>query len=296
MGSTVKKFTLATFRIGNNVLSLIDEHTYRLHKEQARNTDIDSVVSQCISLLTKYLEDHYPDNNIHITSHDIVNTENPSDLPLDSLIIAYSTAPDGLNEQIKKELMKLASAFVSGILDNQDDLFSTQVSKAFTSEQNEFIKDHIEKFIHKKNGKSISKPFICEILGDSGTSVQIPVKGGFRKPVLQNSDEKHDDIFFAHSDGTKGSDMTIFLKPVKPGTYQVSSVSKEFTAEKASHTKIAALAYASDLALVKVIAYEKTDEKGKVRRYIKEISPASLEHLSAESEKDGLIGQLDLEE
>lgn len=46
---------LATFRLANNVLTHIDGDIYRIDREQAKNSDLDSISSRVINLINSYL-------------------------------------------------------------------------------------------------------------------------------------------------------------------------------------------------------------------------------------------------
>lgn len=274
-----KSITLATFRLADNVLTYIDKSTYRMDREQVRNPSLDSVLTQCISLINNYVIEYYPQNTITVRFDDIVNTKNTDNVPLDILVFADPATKNDINDEIKDELCYLIKRFVKNIRALSSDIFSSNTQDDFklTNEKETFIDEHINNFINKSKGKTITKPFICMVDGDD--NFEFPMQGAFKSPVIQSVKTKKDEVFFAHSDGVKGSDMLIFLRRVGATNKKVSGTAREFTAEKISQTKIASAAYASDFPLVKVVAYEKSDEKGKVRIYIKDIVQASIEEL-----------------
>lgn len=271
---------LATFRLANNVLTHIDGDIYRIDREQAKNSDLDSISSRVINLINSYLNQYYPHHNIVVSFDSIVSTENCADVPLNTLILAASESSKGISENIKNELCSVVTKFVEDVLTNRGDIFATKnpdEKNIFTPDKSDFINECSKNFISKYKGKSISKPFVCVIPGEKTT--HIPVQGAFKCPVTKSPDDKGDEIFFAHSDGSKGSGMLVFLKRVGATNKLISGPSREFIAEKDSHTKIAAAALASASPLVKVVSYEKTDAKGKTLFYIKDISQASIEDL-----------------
>ncbi|MDY0134249.1 MAG: hypothetical protein RBS14_00995 [Atribacterota bacterium] len=271
---------LATFRLANNVLTHIDGNVYRIDREQAKNIDLDSISTQVINLINSYLDEYYLQNNIVVSFDSIVSTENCADVPLNTLILAESESSKGISENIKNELCLVVTKFIEDVLTNRGDIFATNnpgEKDIFTPDKSDFINEYSKRFISKYKGKSISKPFLCVISGEKTTN--IPVQGTFKSPVPKSPDDKDDEIFFAHSDGSKGSGMLIFLKRVGTTNKLISGPSREFIAEKDSHTKIAAAALASASPLVKVVSYEKTDAKGKTLFYIKDISQASIEEL-----------------
>lgn len=276
-----KSITLATFRLADDVLTYIDKNTYRMNREQARNSALDSVLTQCIDLINNYVREFYPQNTISVQFDDIVNTENTDNVPLDILILAYPATKNDINNKIKDELCYLIKRFVQSIRAISSDIFNSNIQDNYilTDEKEKFIDGYINNFISKNKGKTISKPFVCMIGGDD--NLEIAIQGAFKSPVVQSVKTKKDEVFFAHSDGIKGSDMLVFLKRVGATNNQISGMTREFTAEKTSQAKIAAAAYASDFPLVKVVTYEKSDEKGKARNYIKDITQASLEDLNA---------------
>ena len=196
-------------------------------------------------------------------------------------ILAESGTSEAISEDISNTLCAVTKKFIQDVQGGGDDLFTEknpEKADIFTSEQSDLIDEHISYFIKKCNGKAITKPFVCVVHGTEDTLIN--VQGAFQSPVTESS--KNDEglkIFFAHSDGSKGSDLLIFLKTVGATNKLVSGPSKEYTAERYSSTQIAAAALASTSPLVKVVSYEKTDGKGKTRFYIKDISQASIEEL-----------------
>lgn len=279
MASSEHTTLLATFRLADNVLTYIDKQTYRMNREQAKNSTLDLILTQCINLASTFIDKFYPHNNIAIRFDNIINTKDDANVPLDTLILAEPLTPDDMDEKIKEELCFLLKKFMDSILATEREIFAVDSPSAFTPEQSNFIDEYTTNTIIENNGKSIGKPFICVIGGDN--SLEIPVQGAFKNPVNQNTGKKTDDTFFALSDGAKGSGMLVFLKRVGATNKQVSGMAKEFIAERPSHTRIASIAYASDYPLVKVTAYEKADDKGKIRSYVKEISQASEKNLEA---------------
>ena len=273
---------LATFRLANNVLTHIDGDIYRIDREQAKNSDLDSISSRVINLINSYLNQYYPHHNIVVSFDSIVSTENCADVPLNTLILAESESSKGISENIKNELCSVVTKFIENVLSSRGDLFAISNPNGediFTPEKSNFIDGYTSTFINKFPGKSITKPFVCSVLG--GKPLEIPVQGTFKSPVAQNTGTEDDATFFAHCDGVKGSEMLIFLKIVGTTSNVINHTAKTFIAEQESFLKIAAAAYASDNLLVKVVIYEKVDDKGKARSYIKNISSAHVEDLEA---------------
>ena len=273
---------LATFRLANNVLTHIDGDIYRIDREQAKNSDLDSISSRVINLINSYLNQYYPHHNIVVSFDSIVSTENCADVPLNTLILAESEYSKGISENIKNELCSVVTKFIENVLSSRGDLFAISNPNGediFTPEKSNFIDGYTSTFINKFPGKSITKPFVCSVLG--GKPLEIPVQGTFKSPVAQNTGTEDDATFFAHCDGVKGSEMLIFLKIVGTTSNVINHTAKTFIAEQESFLKIAAAAYASDNLLVKVVIYEKVDDKGKARSYIKNISSAQVEDLEA---------------
>lgn len=273
---------LATFRLANNVLTHIDGDIYRIDREQAKNSDLDSISTQVINLINSYLDEYYPHHNIVVSFDSIVSTENCADVPLNTLILAESESSKGISENIKNELCSVVTKFIENVLSSRGDLFAISNPNGediFTPEKSNFIDGYTSTFINKFPGKSITKPFVCSVLG--GKPLEIPVQGTFKSPVAQNTDTKDDQTLFAHADGIKGSEMLIFLKIVGATSNVINHKAKTYIAEQESFLKIAAAAYASDNLLVRVVICEKNDDKGKARSYIKNISSARVEDLEA---------------
>lgn len=271
---------LATFRLANNVLTHIDGDIYRIDREQAKNSDLDSISSRVINLINSYLNQYYPHHNIVVSLDSIVSTENCADVPLNTLILAESESSKGISENIKNELCSVVTKFIENVLSSRGDLFAISNPNGediFTPDKSDFINEYSKDFISKYKGKLISRPFICVIPGEKTT--QIPVQGAFISPVTMPAAPKDDETFFAHSDGAKSSDMLVFLKRIGATNKLVSGPSKVYIAEKDSHTKIAAAALANSSPLVKVVSYDKTDKNGKTSFYIKHISQARIEDL-----------------
>lgn len=269
---------LATFRLTNNVLTYVDKQTYRMNRDQAKNPALDSVLNQCINIVTSFISKFYPLNNITIRFDEIIITQDSSNPPLDIFILADYKTNDDIDDEIKNELCSLIKKFICNILHAEHEIFSSKSLPIFTPEKTNFIEEYSADIISRNNGKSISKPFICLIDGDK--DFEIPIQGVFKSPAAQNIKDKSDDVFFAYSDGSKGSSMLVFLRRLDNSDKQADGPVKDFIAEKPSHTKTASIAYASDFPLVKVTTYEKENEKGKTHFYIREITQASIEDLA----------------
>ncbi len=279
MTSSKNTIVLATFRVADNVLTHIADTTFRINSKLTQNSDLEAISTQTINLITSYLDEYYSHNNITIRFD---STENCADVPLINLILAETDSPKGICENIKNELCSVVKKFIDDVLINRGDIFAIENldrSNDFTLEKNSFIDDHTSSSINKHKGKSITKPFTCTIPGE--IPIEIPLQGAFKSPVIQNTGTEDDATFFAHCDGVKGSEMLIFLKIVGTTSNIINHTAKTFIAEQESFLKIAAAAYASDNLLVKVVIYEKVDDKGKARFYIKNISSAHEEDLEA---------------
>lgn len=273
---------LATFRVTDNLLTHIADTTFRINSKLAQNSDLDSISTQAINLLASYLDEYYFDRDITIRFDSIVSTKNCADIPLNNLILAESGSSEDISENIKNEMRSVVKKFIENVLTNRADIFaadSPEKSDVFTSKQSDFIDEYSKNFINKYKGKSIIKPFVCEIPGEK--NLEIPIQGTFKSPLIQNISTQDDATFFAHCDGVKGSEMLIFLKIAGATSNVINHTVKSFIAEQESFLKIAAAAYASDNLLVKVVICEKTDDKGKLRSYLKDISLANVEDLEA---------------
>ncbi|MDY0207795.1 MAG: hypothetical protein RBR82_14410 [Pseudomonas sp.] len=282
MTSPKNTIVLATFRVADNVLTHIADTTFRINSKLTQNSDLEAISTQAINLITNYIDEYYPYNNINIRFDSIVSTENCADVPLINLILAEFDSSKDISENIKTELYSIVKKFIEDVLADRGDIFATKSSDRvdfFTSEKSNFIDGHTSTFINKFRGKSITKPFMCIISGE--TPIEIPLQGAFKSPVIQNTGTKGDATFFAHCDGVKGSEMLTFMKIVGTTSNLINHTAKTFIAEQESFLKIAATAYASDNLLVKIVICEKTDDKGKTRSYLKEIVPASMDDLEA---------------
>ncbi|WP_205341677.1 hypothetical protein [Denitrificimonas caeni] len=282
MNKTKKITTLAIFREADNVLTHITESTYRVNGKLAQNSDLDSICTQVINLLTHYLDENYIDHGIAIRLDSTVNTEDYNNVPLNISILAEPESSDDISDDIKSILHSVVVRFIESVLSNRGDIFATNSPdkpEIFTPAQSDLIDEYSNNFINKYRGKSISKPFVCLLSGEK--TIEIPVQGTFKSPVTQSAGIKNDEVFLAHSDGAKGSEMLVFLRRVGATNKLASGPTREFIAEKDSHTKTASAAFANSSPLVKVVSYEKTDSKGRIRFYLKDISKASMEDLEA---------------
>lgn len=279
MTKSTQPTVLATFRIAENVLIHIADNTYRMNSKLAQNSDLYSIASQVVNLLTFYLDKYHMHHNITIRFDNIINTEDGASVPLKTLILAES--PQAISDDISKILCTITKKFIQDVQSSGDDLFTKNNPEKidiFTPEQSDLIDEHIRHFIKKCDGKTITKPFICVVHETKDTLIKI--QGAFKSPVTKPSEDKKGvKIFFTHSDGSRGSDLLVFLKCVKDTNKIVSGSSKEYIAEKYSHTQIAAAAFVSGNPLVKVVSYDKIDVKGKTISYIKDIFQASAEDL-----------------
>ena len=280
MTITNTSIQLLSFFIKESLLTHIVNNTYKLNSELTKNADLDFTSTQIINLLTRYLDENYVNHNIAIRLERTVSTDNRNNVPLNIIILAESGTSEAISEDISNTLCAVATKFIQDVQGRGDDMFSENDPKKigiFTPEQNDLIDEYSNNFLEKCSGKSITRPFVCVIHGTE--NIKIKVQGTFKPPVTQPAESKDDVTFFAHSDGAKASDMLIFLKRVGTTNKLVSGTSRDFIADKDSHTKIAAAALASANPLVKVVSYEKTDAKGKTLFYIKDISQANIEDL-----------------
>ena len=282
MSSSTNTIVLATLRVTDNVLTHIADTTFRINSKLTQNSDLEAISIQAINLITSYIDEYYPHNNITIRFDSTVSTENCADIPLIHLILAEFESYKDISKNIKTELYAVMTKFIKDVLTDHRDIFTTKnpdKTEVFTLEKSNFINEHSSRFINKYKGKSISKPFMCTIPCE--IPIEIPLQGAFKSPVIQNTGTEDDATFFAHCDGVKGSEMLIFLKIVGTTSNVINHTAKTFIAEQESFLKVAAAAYASDNLLVKVVIYEKVDDKGKARSYIKNISSARVEDLEA---------------
>ena len=281
MTKSTQPTVLATFRIAENVLTHIADNTYRMNSKLAQNSDLSSIASQVVNLLTFYLDKYYMHHNITVRFDNIINTKDGTSVPLKTLILAESESSQVISDDMSKTLCAITKKFIQDVQNGSDDLFTKNNPEKvdiFTSEQSDLIDEHISNFIKKCDGKTITKPFVCVVHGTEDTLVKI--QGAFKSPVTKPSDNKKGvEIFFTHSDGSRGSDLLVFLKRVEDTNKILSGSSKEYIAEKYSHTQIAAAAFVSGNPLVKVVSYDEIDAKGKTISYIKDIFQASAEDL-----------------
>lgn len=271
---------LATFRVVDNVLTHITDTTYRINGKLTQNSDLEAISTHSINLLTRYLDENYIDHNIVIRLDTTVSTEDCNDVPLNILILAESSSDDEISEDIKSALCSVVVKFTEDVLSNHSDLFATSSPNKtgiFTSEQSDLIAEYSSNFINKFSGKSIKKPFVYVIPGERNTT--IPIQGTFKNLVNNNDLDEDDAIFFAHSDGFKGSGNLVFLKIVGAADNLVNGDAKTYIADRESYLKIAAAAYSSDNPLVKVVIRKEKDAQGKTSSYIKDISQANIEEL-----------------
>src|SRR5690554_1475884 len=125
MISSKNTIVLAKFRVTDNVLTHIADTTFRINSKLTQNSDLEAVSTQAINLITSYIDEYYPNNNITIRFDSIVSTENCADVPLIHLILAEFESSKDINENIKTELYAVVKKFIEDMLTDHGDIFVT---------------------------------------------------------------------------------------------------------------------------------------------------------------------------
>lgn len=271
--------TIARFLVSEEVLTPESGANYQLHATRARNFDVEAIISQCERLLVGYLEKFHHGSVVDVKIQYLVNTEDPKRYPLYAVVSAKTTNNCGLSKSIANELTDVAENFINSTTEAGKNILDNEDTKVLAPDQKNYTEEHIVNFINNKKGDKIRTPFICEIARPDGTTKQIPVQGCYKKPVSKNITKNVKKTFLAYADGTHGSKMLIFLRPIA-NDGKPSKSSETFIAETAALTKSTAMAYTADQPLVKVTSNTKIDERGKKLNYVSEIVIATAEDIS----------------
>ncbi|QKS26728.1 hypothetical protein [Vreelandella titanicae] len=147
------------------------------------NTEIKDFTYYLQSILSKYIEDLKLDVNVRIENTFFIDTEGEHEKKYIGMLF-LENQPN--QEELTHKLAQLAYEIASSVI-TQKDILSIAHFDRKPSEDNEFIAEHSEKFINKKNGRSIKHPFTVtpSIDNKKQPKVEILVSGQYCAPKFK---------------------------------------------------------------------------------------------------------------
>ncbi len=255
----------------------------QLHDSNATNPSLKKIAIQSVNALTQFVEVHYPDTRVSITSPKFVYSSNGN--VVKNILVEPAEA---VTPALEMEILAALIHFIDGMVTHSIGLLSRDDVPKLGEDKVAFIKQLAEIQIQKSWARNIGRPSLVEVFLPNSKILEIPVQGSFRQPVQKHKQCDEFIEIFAYADGVWGSELTVYLKTVCSKSHVVSSGSKPYSTQKHSHTLVAAQAYLDGNQLLRVLLRESIDQRGKETFFIELIELSSLEQMPQ------LENQLDL--
>lgn len=260
---------IAAIRLQKGAITPISDQLYLVDRELTKNPALDKILVGILTLLETYLATFRTDLAATVRRNEFIWSEWDKRNPF--VILINLEQPSGpVHETTIKELQTIVAKFAGKILQQGEDLVSSDGLIALTEPQEKFVAESAQTFICHNENQNIAHPFICELPKLSDCPIAFQGKVNSTVHVDKVCEETS---FFAKSDGAREDSSEIFLKPVDKN-FKVESEKKKsavYIAETFSMTQIASSAQASDFQVVKVRAIKRRDTKGTTRDYVQEI-------------------------
>ena len=149
--------------------------------ENLANTEIKDFTYHLQSILTKYIEDLSPDIEDRIENKFFIETEGEHKNKYIGMLFLENQPHQ---EELTHKLALLAYEITHSVI-MQKDILSMPYTDKLPSGDKEFIKEHSEKFINKKNARSIKHPFtVSPEIDNKKAKVEILVSGQYCAPTF----------------------------------------------------------------------------------------------------------------
>ena len=265
------------FRSTGSILQTFDGTRNAIDINEIKRFSPEIFARYSFSMLNEYKDTFFKNLDLCIDCKYTLSKSPEVDSTLEALLFADSKN----NDLAGLAIDELKAAVNYGVYLTQDssDLFDTpgniaQLSKA----KKEFVEEYARGFLEKYGGKNISKPFEWKVGGNDSSFT--PFQGRIKLGFINNEIDDSDFIVQAKLDGFKNSEMLIYLQEID-SELKLNKTSITYKAAKPSLLKIAADIYVhSSPAYVTVTAFKKSDEKGKVGLYIRDIASYEFDELT----------------
>ncbi|WP_386081915.1 hypothetical protein ACFIOZ_02070 [Vreelandella sp. F11] len=150
--------------------------------ENLANTEIKDFTYHLQSILTKYIEDLSPDIEDRIENKFFIETEGEhKNKYIGMLFLENQPHQEALTHKLALLAYKITYSVIT-----QKDILSVTYTDQQSSDDKAFITEHSEKFINKKNARSIKHPFTVspEIDNKTQPKVELLVSGQYCAPTF----------------------------------------------------------------------------------------------------------------
>lgn len=265
------------FRSAGSILQTFDGTRNAIDINEIKRFSPEVFARYSFSMLNEYKDTFFKNLDLSIDCKYTLSKSPEIDSTLEALLFAGSNNND-LSELVIYELRSIVDY---GLLLTQDcsDLFDTpgniaQLSKA----KKDFVEEYARGFLEKHGGKNISKPFEWKVGGSDSSFT--PFQGRIKPGSINNEIDDSDFILQAKLDGFKNSEMLIYLQEID-SELKLNKTSIAYKAAKPSLLKTAADIYVnSSPAYVTITAFKKSDEKGKVGLYMRDIASYEYDEIT----------------
>ena len=265
------------FRSTGSILQSFDGTRNAIDINEIKRFSPEIFTRYSLSMLNEYKDAFFKNLDLSIDCKYTLSKSPEVDSTLEALLFAGSNNND-LSELVVYELRSVVDY---GLLLTQDssDLFDTPGNIAKLSKVKiEFIEEFARVFLEKHGGKNIPKPFEWKV-GGSDSSFTL-FQGRIKPSFINNEVDVSDFILQAKLDGFKNSEMLIYLQEID-SELKLNKTSIAYKAAKPSLLKTAADIYVnSSPAYVTITAFKKSDEKGKVGLYMRDIASYEYDEIT----------------
>ena len=265
------------FRSTGSILQTFDGTRNAIDINEIKRFSPEIFARYSLSMLNEYKDTFFKSLDLCIDCKYTLNKSPEVDSTLEALLFADSKNNDLADLAIDE--LKIAVNYGVYLTQDSFDLFDTPGNIAQLSKvKKEFVEEYARGFLEKYGGKNISKPFEWKVGGHNSSFT--PFQGRIKPSFISNEIDESDFIMQAKLDGFKNSEMLIYLQEID-SELKLNKTSITYKAAKPSLLKTAADIYVnSSPAYVTVTAFKKSDEKGKVGLYIRDIVSYEFDELT----------------
>ncbi|MGO2242990.1 MULTISPECIES: hypothetical protein [Halomonadaceae] len=150
--------------------------------ENLEKTDIRDFTYHLQGILSNYIEASIPDNSISIENTFFIATEGENRNKYIGMLFLRNQPHQ---EKLTRKLARIAYEITHSVITQKDILSINHINHKLPEDE-EFIKEHSEKFINKKNARPIKHPFTVspEIDNKKQPKVEILVSGQYCAPTF----------------------------------------------------------------------------------------------------------------
>lgn len=277
MSHTKPENIIIFFRSTGSILQTFDGTRNAIDINEIKRFSPEIFARYSFSMLNEYKDAFFKDLELRIDCKYTLSKSPEVDSTLEALLFVDSKN----NDLADLAIDELKTAVNYGVYLTQDssDLFDTtdNIDK-LSKVKKEFVEEYARSFLEKHGGKNISKPFEWKVGG--GDHSFTPFQGRIKPGSINNEIDDSDFILQAKLDGFKNSEMLIYLQEID-SELKLNKTSIAYKAAKPSLLKTAADIYVnSSPAYVTITAFKKSDEKGKVGLYMRDIASYEYDEIT----------------